>query len=107
MVHVVQKLMDLDELMPRSSSEHLLFEQEAALGQTETALETAVLTVLAHVDSANGRRKGNLIATSIRNSLHLVAYDDMEDRSSFQRGRSKDAHRDVVSAPSRAIDPVA
>jgi hypothetical protein len=30
--HVVQTLMDLDELMPRSSSVHLLFEQEAALG---------------------------------------------------------------------------
>jgi hypothetical protein len=30
--HVVQKLINLDELMPRSSSAHLLFEQEAALG---------------------------------------------------------------------------
>jgi len=31
-VYVVQKLMDLDELMPYSSWVHLLFKQEAALG---------------------------------------------------------------------------
>ena len=104
--HVVQKLMDLDELMPRSSWAHLLFEQEAALGQTGTASETGVLTVLAHVDSANDRRKDSVV-TSIQNSSQLAAYDDMEDRSSSQRGQNKDARRDVVSAPSGAADPVA
>ncbi len=30
--HIIQKLMDLDELMPYSSWVHLLFKQEAALG---------------------------------------------------------------------------
>ena len=103
--HVVQTLMDLDELMPRSSSVHLLFEQEAALGQTGTASETGVLTVLADVDSANGHRKDSVV-TSIQNPLQLVVYDNMEDRSSSQRGQNKDACRGVVLGASGAVDPV-
>jgi len=104
--HVVQMLMDLDELMPRSSSVHLLFEQEVALGRTGTALETGVLTVLAHVHSANDRRKDSVL-TLIQNSLQLVAYDNMEDRWSSQRGQNKGVCRDVVPGASGAADPVA
>lgn len=104
--HVVQKLMDLDELMPHSSWAHLLFEQEAALGQTGLALETGVLTALAYVHSANDHRKDSVV-TSIQNSLQLVAYDNMEDRSSSQRGQNKDACRRVVSGASGVAGPVA
>ncbi len=81
MAHVVQKLIDLNELMPHSSWVHLLFEQEAALGQTGSALETGVLTALAHVYSANDRRKDSVVML-IQNSSQLAAYDNMEDRSS-------------------------
>ena len=104
--HVVQRLMDLDELMPHSSWVHLLFEQEAALGQLGSALETGVLTALAYVHSANDHHKDSVV-TSIQNSLQLVAYDNMEDRSIFQRGQNKDACHRVVSGASGAADPVA
>ena len=104
--HVVQTLMDLDELMPHSSSVHLLFEQEAALGQTGAASEIGVLTVLAHVHSANDRHKDSVVML-IQNSLQLVVYDSMEDRSSSQRGQNKDACRVVFLGDSGAVDPVA
>lgn len=107
MVHVVQKLIDLDELMPPSSSAHLLFEQEVDPGQTGKALEIGVLTVLAHVDSASDRRKGDSFVAIIQESVLSAAYDDMEDRSSSQIDQNKDARHDVASAPSDAVDPVA
>ena len=81
-VYVVQKLMDLDELMPYSSWVHLLFKQEVALGQTGSALEIGVLTALTYVYSANNHYKDSVV-TLIQNSLQLAAYDNMEGRLSF------------------------
>jgi len=99
-------LMDLDELMPHSSWAHLLFEQEAALGQTGSALEIGVLTALADAHSANDHHKDSVVML-IQNSLRLAAYDNMEDHSSSQRGQNKDACRHVVFGASGAADPVA
>jgi hypothetical protein len=79
-VQVVQKLMDLDELMPHSSWAHLLFEQEAALEQIDAALEIDELTVLVHVDSTNGRRKGSSVTIFVHYSSILELYGDMEGR---------------------------
>ncbi len=103
---VVRKLMDLDEWMPRSFLVRLLFEQEAAQGSTGTVLETIVLTVHAHACSASGHRKDNSGVT-LQNPLNIVAYDDMVGHLSSQKGLNKDAHCDVVSAPSGVVDPVA
>ena len=63
--HVAQKLTDLGESMPRSSSAYLVSERGAAPGHSDVALERGGLTILAHVDSANHRRKSDLALTSI------------------------------------------
>jgi hypothetical protein len=69
-------------------------------------LEIGVLTALAYVHSANDHRKDSVV-TLIQKSLQLAAYDNMEDRSSFQRGQNKDACHGVLSGASGAVDPVA
>lgn len=58
------KLVDLGELMPHSSSGHLVFERVVALERNELAAETSGLTVLALVDSVNNRYKGSLALIS-------------------------------------------
>jgi len=69
-------------------------------------LETGVLTALAYVHSANDHHKDSVV-TLIQNSLQLTAYDNMEDRSIFQRGQNKDVCCRVASGASGAADPVA
>jgi len=102
---VVQKLMDLDELMLHSFLENLLVEQEEAPEQIDAALEIDESTVLVHVDSTNGHRRGSAVAMSVHYSSILGSYGDMEGRSFSQRDPNKVVGR-AVSAPSAAADPV-
>lgn len=104
-VRVVQKLMDLDELMLRSFLENLLVEQEEAPERIDAALEIDELMVLVHVDSTNGRRKGSSVTIFAHYSSILESYSDIEGRSFSQRGPNKVVGR-AVSAPSAAADPV-
>jgi hypothetical protein len=97
--------MDLDELMLRFFLENLLVEQEEAPGRIDAALEIDESTVLVHVDSTNGRRKGNSVTISLHHSSILESYGDMEGRSFSQRGLNKVVGR-AVSAPSAATGPV-
>jgi len=65
------------------------------------------LTVLAHVDNANDRRRDDSVLTSLQPPSLLAAYGDMGDRSFSRKGLNKDARRDVVFALSGAADPAA